>query len=75
MKATFKDSEENMVKELIHIFCYGNSKELLINVEKQLLKLQIDTKYSTKENVSNCAKLEDENWKDDAKNIGQTSAK
>ena len=39
IKATFKDTEGNDVKEYIHAFRDGNPPELLIEFEKQLLKL------------------------------------
>lgn len=39
VKATFEDSAGNEVKEMIYTFSDGDPKELLIDCEKQLLKL------------------------------------
>ena len=40
VKASFKNVEGIEVKETISIFCNGDAKELLINLEKQLIRLQ-----------------------------------
>ena len=38
IKASFRDSEGNVIKELIYTFCDGDLAELLLEMEKQLLK-------------------------------------
>jgi hypothetical protein len=39
IKASFKDSDDSKIKEMILTFCNGNPAELIFDLEKQLIKL------------------------------------